>query len=65
MLALLLSASWLLIVKLNRRSGKRLFIRCPNAWILGIKKMWPGQDQQDPIMKVRVERLSISIKEMD
>lgn len=29
------------------------------------KKMWPGQDQQDPIMKVRVERLSISIKEMD
>ncbi|PCN64644.1 type VI secretion system-associated lipoprotein [Yersinia pestis] len=36
-----------------------------NAWILGIKKMWPGQDQQDPIMKVRVERLSISIKEMD
>lgn len=29
------------------------------------KKLWPGRDQPDPIVKVRVERLSISIKEMD
>jgi type VI secretion system protein VasD len=29
------------------------------------KRMLPGRDQSDPIVKVRVERLSISIKEMD
>lgn len=29
------------------------------------KKLWSGKQQNDPIVKVRVERLSISIKEMD
>ncbi|CNJ42793.1 type VI secretion system lipoprotein TssJ [Yersinia aldovae] len=29
------------------------------------KKLWPGKPSSDPGVKVRVERLSISIKEMD
>ncbi|AJJ09477.1 type VI secretion lipofamily protein [Yersinia rohdei] len=29
------------------------------------KKLWSGNPEHDPIVKVRIERLSISIKEMD